>query len=124
MPPAHFVCSPFQNLKQLLLPFTQEAVARAGEIRANLAMAQETLASKGWIVSVNEARGGLDLLRGRRGVFVIAGECDADAAGVDCPVACVPADCAILQQAFAGAVGTDEPVVGEKDHAPLAKVSR
>src|SRR5579885_3659167 len=113
-----------QKLEQVLLPFSQKVVARAGELRTNLAMAQDALASKRRVVCADKMSSGLDLCRGRRSVFIIARERDADAAGVDLPVAGVPADRAVLQQAFTGAIGPNQPVISDEDHAALAKVSR
>src|SRR5579883_2673125 len=101
----------------------QEAVAGTSEVWANLTVAEQACVGNRGVVGGNKSRGGLDLLSGRRSVFIVTGECDADAACVDSPVARVPADGAILQQSLAGAVRAHQPVIGEENHAALAKVA-
>src|SRR5581483_11174815 len=112
-----------QMLQQLLFPAAQEAVAGTGRTWTNLAVSQHAPARDRRIVRGDQVRGGLNLFGGWRGVFVVAGERDADAARVDPPVARVPADGAILQQPFAGAARVHQPVIGEEDHPVLAKVA-
>src|SRR5579885_3612588 len=102
----------------------QEVNAGTGEARANLAMAAHAFGGKRGIVCGDQAGYGLDLLGRRSVVLIVAGERDADAACVDPPVARVPADGAVLQQPLAGAVQAYQPVIGEEDHASLAKVAR
>src|SRR5713101_940007 len=86
-------------------------------------MAYNTLSSYTRIVFPYDASRRFNLRVWWRARLIIAGQRDPNTAGVHRPVSSVPAYRRIFQQSFRCPIGSNQPVIGEKDHLALPEMA-
>src|SRR5437763_7821560 len=97
---------------------------RTGPILPYFSMSYNTLFGYVRIMLRNYICRRFNLRKGRSIMFIVTGESDANTSRVRLPMPRVPAYTRVFQQSYCHPIWSDQPVIGKKDHLPIAEVPR